>query len=185
MELPLAKRSRASRARPRGIRVDRLKFLNSGSRKQEITGRIRRIGNYFRHRRGSGTNEAACGFMLCSSQGAAAWARAKRARHPQTSDRRHGWTPVVRWSAGQRRGCAESGHPLDENRVDCDRLLMHKAGLTVKFQSSWMDRHDRRTGHNVLDRQDRQRGVQLSEGREVVEDRFDRGVDQLIRLIAG
>src|SRR5258708_27161149 len=79
----------------------------------------------------------------------------------------------------------ESGHPLDENRVDCDRLLMHKAGLTVKFQSSWMDRHDRRTGHNVLDRQDRQRGVQLSEGGEVVEDRFDRGVDELIRLIAG
>ena len=37
---------------------------------------------------------------------------------------------------------AESGHPLDENRVDCDRLLMHEAGLTVKFQSSWMDRHD-------------------------------------------
>ena len=80
---------------------------------------------------------------------------------------------------------AESGHPLDENRVDCDRLLMHEAGLTVKFQSSWMDRHHRRTGHNVLDLQDRQRGVQLSEGREVVEDRFDRGVDQLIRLIAG
>jgi hypothetical protein len=69
--------------------------------------------------------------------------------------------------------------------MDCDRLLMHKAGLTVKFQSSWMDRHDRRTGHNVLDLQDRQRGVQLSEGREVVEDRFDRGIDQLIRLIAG
>jgi hypothetical protein len=80
---------------------------------------------------------------------------------------------------------AESGHPLDENRVDCDRLLMHKAGLTVKFQSSWMDRHDRRTGHNVLDLQDRQRGVQPSEGREVVEHRFDRGIDHLIRLIAG
>ena len=23
---------------------------------------------------------------------------------------------------------AESGHPLDENRVDCERLLMHKTG---------------------------------------------------------
>jgi len=71
------------------------------------------------------------------------------------------------------------------NCADCDRLLIHKAGLTVKFQSSWMDRHDRRTGHNVLDLQDRQRGVQLSEGREVVEDRFNRGIDQLIGLIAG
>jgi hypothetical protein len=34
-----------------------LKFLDSGSGKQEITGRIKRIGSYFRHQRGSGTTK--------------------------------------------------------------------------------------------------------------------------------
>jgi hypothetical protein len=34
-----------------------LRFLDFGSGKQEITGSIGRIGDYFRHRRGSGTNE--------------------------------------------------------------------------------------------------------------------------------
>jgi hypothetical protein len=35
-----------------------LRFLDSGSGKQEITGRIGRIGNSFRHQRAPGTNEA-------------------------------------------------------------------------------------------------------------------------------
>ena len=93
------------------------------------------------------------------------------------------------WSRSEQRSRCSYGFEQKNNSgancADCDRLLIHKAGLTVKFQSSWMDRHDRRTGHNVLDLQDRQRGVQLSEGREVVEDRFNRGIDQLIGLIAG
>ena len=50
--------ARVARARQKEIRVNRLKFFNSLSGKQEITGTIRRIGNYFRHRRGSGTKEA-------------------------------------------------------------------------------------------------------------------------------
>jgi hypothetical protein len=39
-ELPFAKRPRVSRAGQKGIRVNQLKFLNSGSGEQEITGRI-------------------------------------------------------------------------------------------------------------------------------------------------
>src|SRR5260370_9025051 len=66
------------------FRVQKTGDNRSGSRKQEITGRIRRIGNYFRHQRGSGTNEASMWVHGMFLSRAAAWARVKRARHPQT-----------------------------------------------------------------------------------------------------
>src|SRR6266446_4757922 len=51
--------------------------------------------------------------------------------------------------------------------------LMENAGLPIIVQRSWMDRYDRCAGYHVLDLQGRQRGVQLPEGREVVEHRLD------------
>src|SRR6516164_1733351 len=75
------------------------------------------------------------------------------------------------------------------NRSPCNaartagRLLMEKAGLTIIFQRSWMDRHDCLAWHHVLDLQGRQRGVQPPENGEVLEHRLDHGIDQLIRLI--
>ena len=85
-----------------------MRFLDSGSGEQEITGRIGRIGNYFRHRRGSGTNEASMSVhhMFASrpqlgcppgssrkgtrTQAGRMGSRAKSARHPQ-SERRTVW----------------------------------------------------------------------------------------------
>jgi hypothetical protein len=81
---------RIARAMQKGIRVNRLKFLDSASGKQEIAGRIGQIGNYFRHRRGSETNEASMWVHRMFPSRAAAWAHAPRARHPQTQDRRYG-----------------------------------------------------------------------------------------------
>ena len=75
------------------------------------------------------------------------------------------------------------------NRSPCNaartagRLLMEKAGLTIIFQRSWMDRHDCLAWHHVLDLQGRQRGVQPPENGEVLEHRLDHGIGQLIRLI--
>src|SRR5260370_32909698 len=48
---------RIPRERRKWIRTNRLRFLHSGARKQETTGRIRRIGNHFRHRRGARSNK--------------------------------------------------------------------------------------------------------------------------------
>jgi hypothetical protein len=102
--------ARVARAIQRGIRINRLKLLDSGSGKQETTARIGRIGNYFRHRQGSpGPKRSACRFTLCSRQGPqlgyppgsfsrkGRWrqagpisSRAKSARHAQ-SERRLVW----------------------------------------------------------------------------------------------
>jgi hypothetical protein len=58
-ELPMGETPvHIARATRRRIRTNRLRFLDSGSGKQEITGRLWRIGNYLRHRRALGTNEA-------------------------------------------------------------------------------------------------------------------------------
>src|SRR5215469_7821439 len=43
-----------ARARRKEIRTKRLTFLDSASEEQEVAGRIRQIGNDFRHRRHSG-----------------------------------------------------------------------------------------------------------------------------------
>src|SRR2546426_734482 len=53
-ELSLAKHPRPARARQQGIRTKPLRFLDSISGKQVVTGQRRRIGNDFRHQRGSG-----------------------------------------------------------------------------------------------------------------------------------
>jgi hypothetical protein len=65
-ELPLAKRPRASRAgAQKGIRTKRLMSLDTGSGKQEITGRRRRISNGFRHAGRSGP-QAGLASIMCS-----------------------------------------------------------------------------------------------------------------------
>jgi hypothetical protein len=74
-ELPVAKRPRASRAREKGIRTKLLIFLDSISRKQQITVQRRWIGNDLRHPQGPGdgarerARDRACMFMIRSDQG--------------------------------------------------------------------------------------------------------------------
>jgi hypothetical protein len=67
-ELAVAQRSRVSRAREKRIMVKWLIFLDSGSRKQVITGGRRRLGNDFRLRDKRGQYYK---FMIRSDQEAA------------------------------------------------------------------------------------------------------------------
>jgi hypothetical protein len=66
-------RVRTCRARRKGMRTKRLRFLNSASKKQERAGQIRRSGNDFRHgrqfQRCTLGKDCISMFMICSYQG--------------------------------------------------------------------------------------------------------------------
>jgi hypothetical protein len=82
---------RIARAIQKEIRINRLRFLDSGSGKQELTGRIERIGINFRHRRGSGTNEASMWVHYMFPSRAATWAHASKEQSAhKPSDRAYG-----------------------------------------------------------------------------------------------
>src|SRR5437773_10273259 len=73
--------TRVARTSQGGIRIKLLIFLNSGSGEQEITGLHRRIGNDFRHWRGSGANRPSISVHYTFHSRAAAHAL-QRVRRP-------------------------------------------------------------------------------------------------------